>query len=286
MSSEPLRSTTARAAAELALVRVISAYGEMPNFVVLGGLVPSLLCGSSVWRHAGTTDIDVQVDLEIAAGSINAPRLEKALQAVGFIPGKQGDPSNVGVWRWQTRSVSGDKVEVEFDLLTDLEELPANQIIKFQGCDYLGAANLRGTRFATLDIEVRALEAFDEGQTKYVSVRVTGLAGFLMAKVAAAHARSKPKDWYDIVFVLLNNNLGGVDAAVQRMKIVFPNLLDGPGKTWLIELRANFADQQSQGVEAYVSQMKLDHPELDSTTLSGDALLAIDQFCEGLGLSQ
>lgn len=285
MSNEPLRSTMARAAAELALVRVISEYGEMPAFVVLGGLVPSLLCGNSVWRHAGTTDIDVQVDLEIAAGSVDAPRLEKALQAAGFIPGKQGDPSKEGVWRWQTRSDTGNKVEVEFDLLTDQEDLPANQIIKFQGCAHLGAANLRGTRFASLDIEEMELQANDEGQIKHVSVRVTGLAGFLMAKAAAAHGRSKPKDWYDIAFVLLNNDLGGVEAAVQRMKIVFPDVLDGPGRTWLAELRANFADSQSQGVEAYVSQIGLDYPELDLATLSGDALLAIGQFCEGLGLS-
>lgn len=284
MSSEPLRSTMARAAAELALVRVISEYGEMPAFVVLGGLVPALLCGNSAWRHAGTTDIDVQVDLEIAAGSVDAPRLEKALQAAGFIPGKQADPSKEGVWRWQTRSDAGNKVEVEFDLLADREDLPANQIIKFQGCLHLGAANIRGTRFASLDIEERELQANDEGQIKHVSVRVTGLAGFLMAKAAAAHGRSKPKDWYDIAFVLLNNDLGGVEAAVQRMKIVFPDVLDGPGRTWLTELLANFTDSQSQGVEAYVSQMSVDHPELDLEILAGDALLAVSQFCEGVGL--
>lgn len=284
MFSEPLRSTAARAAAELALIRVISEYGETPNFVVLGGLVPALLCGNSVWRHAGTTDIDVQVDLEIAAGSVDAPRLEKALQAAGFIPGKDGDRSDEGVWRWQTRSVSGSRVEVVFDLLADLDDIPANHIIKFKGCTHLGAANLRGTKFATLDIEEWALEVLDEGQFKRVSVKVAGVAGFLMAKAAAAHARYKAKDWYDIVFVLLNNDLGGVDAAVERMKIVFPDVLDGQGKTWLLELRANFTDSHSQGVEAYVSQMKLDHPELDSETLSGDALLAVHLFCEGLGL--
>lgn len=52
---------------ELALVRVCSHYGERPNFVLLGGLVPALLCSDSDRLHAGTTDVDVQVDREIAA---------------------------------------------------------------------------------------------------------------------------------------------------------------------------------------------------------------------------
>ena len=263
MLIEPLRSSAAREAAELALVRVISEYGEMPAFVVLGGLIPAILCGNSAWKHAGTTDIDVQVDLEIASGSVDAPRLEKALQAAGFTPAKQGNLSKGGAWRWQTKSEQGNRVEVEFDLLADREDLPSNQIIKFQGCDHLGAANLRGTRFASLDVEERSLQASDGGQTKRVSVRVAGLAGFLMAKAAAAHGRSKPKDWYDIAFVLLNNDLGGVDAAVAQMNLVFPDILDGPGRTWLTELQANFSDSRSQGTEAYISQLILDHPELD-----------------------
>jgi len=276
---EPLRSMTARAAAELALVRVIHHYGETPSFVVLGGLVPALLCAGSPWRHAGTTDIDVQVDLEIATGSIDAPRLEKALRNAGFLPGDKN------VWRWQTRIFGETKAEVTFDLLADQENFSANEILLFDGCDHLGAANLRGTGYAALDTEVRLLCAVDEGHTRELHVRIAGLAGFLLAKVAAAHGRSKPKDWYDIAFVLIHNDYGGVEAAIDRVLNVFPDVLSGSGKTWLRELRANFEDTDSQGVDAYVTQMVLDHPELDPITLSGDARLAVSQFCEGLGVS-
>jgi hypothetical protein len=276
---EPLRSTTARAAAELALVRVIHHYGETPSFVVLGGLVPALLCAGSSWRHAGTTDIDVQVDLEIATGSVDGPRLEKALRDAGFLPGDKD------VWRWQTTIFGETKAEVTFDLLADQENFSANEILLFDGCDHLGAANLRGTGYAALDTEVRLLRAVDEGHTREVHVKMAGLAGFLLAKAAAAHGRGKPKDWYDIAFVLIHNDYGGVGAAVDRVLSVFPNALNGSGKTWLRELRANFADSDSQGVDAYVTQMILDHPELDPITLSGDARLAVSQFCEGLGVS-
>lgn len=284
-TNESTRSTAARETAELALVRVIDHYGEMPAFVVLGGLVPALLCGNSAWRHAGTTDIDVQVDLEIATGSVDALRLERALQGAGFTFGREGESSTEGVWRWHTKTADGTKVEVEFELLADQADVPANEILKFVGCSFLGAANLGGTGFAALDIEERRLEVIDGTRLKTAQVRVAGLSGFLIAKAAAAHGRGKPKDWYDIAFVLIHNDLGGVEAAIRRTREIFPDVLVGPGKTWLTELRANFADESCQGVHAYVSQMILDHPELDRQTLSGDAQLAVTMFCEGIGLS-
>ena len=98
MADELNRSRRARAAAEAALVRVVHHYGALPEFVVLGGLVPELLCSGSEYKHAGTTDVDVQVDLEIASGTVNVVRLEQALLNAEF------EPTNGRVWRWQTEA--------------------------------------------------------------------------------------------------------------------------------------------------------------------------------------
>jgi hypothetical protein len=76
VSDDPPRSRSARAAAERALIRVVHHYGTRPEFVLLGGLVPDLLCSTSTTVHSGTTDVDVQVNLEIAAGLVNAARLD------------------------------------------------------------------------------------------------------------------------------------------------------------------------------------------------------------------
>ena len=46
-TDESPRTRTARAAAERALIRVVHHYGSRPEFVVLGGLVPALLCSGS-----------------------------------------------------------------------------------------------------------------------------------------------------------------------------------------------------------------------------------------------
>jgi len=86
VAMDPERSRAGRAAAELALVRVVHHYGSRPQFVVLGGLVPEWLCTRSPMVHAGTTDVDVQVDLEIACGSVNTARLEQALLNAEFEP--------------------------------------------------------------------------------------------------------------------------------------------------------------------------------------------------------
>lgn len=47
MAEEPPRSRAARDAAESALVRVVHHYGGTPEFVLLGGLVPEILCAAS-----------------------------------------------------------------------------------------------------------------------------------------------------------------------------------------------------------------------------------------------
>src|SRR2546421_4895776 len=88
------RSRSARLAAEAALVRVVHHYGSTPEFVVLGGLVPELLCASRSFHHAGTTDVDVQVNLEIFGDATNVVRLEEALRNAEFQP--EGGLS----WRW------------------------------------------------------------------------------------------------------------------------------------------------------------------------------------------
>lgn len=167
MVEEPPRSRAARAAAERALVRLVRQYGELPEFVVLGGLVPELLCSGAPVRHAGTTDVDVQADLEIANGAINAARLERALLAAGF------RPDNERIWRWESRSPDVRAI-VKFELLADLDDSPAGATVRFDGCDALGAANLRGTRFAARDRVARDLAPADSDHPHPAQVYVTG----------------------------------------------------------------------------------------------------------------
>ena len=66
-------------------------------------------------------------------------------------------------------------------------------------------------------------------------MNVSGLAGFLLAKAAAAHSRRQ--DWYDVAFVLLHNDAGGPSAAAE---LVQDRFTDGAVATALNDLWANF----------------------------------------------
>jgi len=270
MPDEAPRNRAAREAAERALIRVVHHYGSRPEFVVLGGLVPELLCSGSSFQHAGTTDVDVQVDLEIACGSVNTSRLERALLNAEF------DPDAQRIWRWAAEG-STPRTIVKFELLADLDDVPSEATVDFDGCDQLGAVNLRGTGFASRDVEVRTLRARVGGVEQLAEVQVSGLAGFLLAKCAAARSRRKPKDWYDIAFVLVHNDAGGPEAAAQTVLDRFGNEL-GTLRTSLDDLLANFATPEAQGPQAYAGQMMVDHPELDRATLLADAVIAVETF--------
>lgn len=274
MGHDVSRTRLARVAAESALLRVVHHYGGRPEFVVLGGLVPELLCTGSRLQHAGTTDVDVQVDLEIAAGAVNTARLERALRNAEFAPEK------ATVWRWTDAGVPGEmsRTVVKFELLADLDYAPAERVVHFKECQDLGAVNLRGTGFTARDVVVRTLTGRVDDDLQTVEVNVAGLAGFLLAKTAAAHARRAPKDWYDVAFVLINNDDGGPEAAAHVVRQKFHSDLVGPVRTALEELRANFADSKAQGPQAYVNQVLTDHPELDPSLLAADAVLAVDTF--------
>lgn len=270
MANDAPRSRAARAAAERALIRVVYHYGARPEFVVLGGLVPELLCANSAFIHAGTTDVDVQVDLEIACGAVNTTRLEQALRNSEF------EPDHEHIWRWTTVG-SDARTIVKFELLADLDDAPAGGLVLFDGCVNLGAANLRGTGFASRDVEVRTLQTRVGGVEQVAQINVTGLAGFLLAKSAAARSRREPKDWYDIAFVLLHNDAGEPQEAAQQVLDRFGDELDAI-HTALDDLRDNFATPQAQGPQAYAAQLMLEHPDLDRTQLLADAVIAVETF--------
>lgn len=270
----PPRSRAAREAAERALVRIIHHYGARPEFVVLGGLVPDLLCAGSEFQHAGTTDVDVQVDLEIAYGAVNTARLEQALHNAEFVP---EDGRN---WRWVADGAVAGTV-VKFELLADLHDQRTGARISFDACENLGAVNLHGTGFASRDTQVRDLSARIGGVTYNTQVNVAGLAGFLLAKAAAAYSRRAPKDWYDMAFVLLHNDAGGPTAAARQVRDRFADDLRVV-HTALYDMRANFEGPAAQGSLAYSAQMCIDHPELDPVSLAADASVAVQEFHRSL----
>ena len=166
-------------------------------------------------------------------------------------------------------------------MLADLRDQPSEATVTFEACESLGTVNLRGSGFASRDVEVRELSARVGGAVDTVEVNVSGLAGFLLAKTVAAFSRRKAKDWYDIAFVLLHNDAGTPAAAAALVRERFMDEMSAV-RTALDDLRANFEHPDAQGPRAYVRQMRTDHPDLDPAVLAADAVLAVGEFHRGL----
>lgn len=242
--------------------------------MLLGGLVPDLLCSRSSSAHVGTTDVDVQVNLEINSGSVNATRLEAALRTAGF------EADGERAWRWHDRTAPGLVVRTEF--LADLDDVPNQTTVTFDDCDHLGAVNLRGTRFATRDWQLRQLVAPGPAGDIHVELRVAGLAGYLLAKTHAAHRRRAVKDWYDLAYVLIHNDAGGPHDAAGAVIDRFADDIVGETRTALDDLASNFASSDAQGPQAYAETMLGLHPEHDWDLLTNDAVAAVVMFMTGL----
>lgn len=275
---EPARSRHARQLAETALVNLVRAYGSLPELVLLGGLVPDLLCSRSPNTHVGTTDVDIQVNLEVTSGSVNATRLEAALHAAGF----EADGER-RAWRWQDRTSPGTVVKAEF--LSDLDDIPNQTTFTFDDCEQLGAINLRGTAFAARDWQLQHLTARNPDGELAVEIRVAGLAGYLLAKSHAAHRRRATKDWYDLAYVLIHNNAGGPRPAARAVTDQFARDLVGETRSALDDLAANFATVDAQGPQAYAETMLELHPESDRDVLTNDAVTGVTTFIAELSLS-
>lgn len=244
--------------------------------VVLGGLVPGVLADSEeegVPEHLGTTDVDIHIDLEVDA-SADLGRLEQALEDANF----RIHPKNPEGWRWVTE-VDGFSVKVEF--LCDLEDQPAEAIIGLPGCSKLTAVNLRGVGFVAQDNAWLSLEPEKEGDGR-ADVRFAGLEGYLMAKAHALRERGAGKDYYDFVYMLLFNKLGGPREAAEALGSgVFAKGLNLATDPWP-EIRARFTSSTDVGPRFYSEEALQADPGGDPAALRQDAVGAVTDFLNRL----
>lgn len=275
------RSPAARVLAEKALVWLAHELrdAELP-IIVVGGLVPEVLAREAELEapaHLGTTDVDILVAFHATLDTDLSP-LEEALERAGFDP----DPKIAEGWRWRAK-VGTAIVKVEF--LCDLDDQPANRAIALPGCERVTAANLRGTGFVSRDYVTETLTGqLPNDEFATVKVNFAGLGGYLMAKLVAARERGKEKDYYDLTYVLLNNRADGPrQAGEQLADRQFAD--DVRARLSLFrEMRARFSTSQDTGPNGYASQTLQVDPEADAAILREDAVSAMADFIDGLGL--
>ena len=188
------------------------------HIVLIGGIVPGLLVPQldpGIEPHAGTNDIDFCLSAAIVDGdTAEYERIEQSLIRLGFKP---MDSS----WRW--RGGSTGTMVVEFFCPLGEGRAPGKIFRPRQDVNPRSKHNL-GASLSAIPLETGSLLTRDviefsrevelpRGQGRAtVPLRVTGLGAFLASKASALRLRDKPKDAYDIVWIL-NAWAGGPDGA-------------------------------------------------------------------------
>jgi hypothetical protein len=164
------------------------------------------------------------------------------------------------------------------EFLCDLENQPAEAIVTPAGCTTLRAVNLRGTGHVQHDHR----EVVLHGPHGDVRVRFAGLAGYLLSKAAAARIRGADKDYYDLAYVLLHNDVGGPTAAAEVINAGPLRDAMASMSATFTELRERFRDDRAHGARAYAQEALKVTPDEDAALLAADATAAIHEFLDAL----
>lgn len=198
----------------LELTRVLGEYDE--EIAVVGGWVPPLLMPEA--GHIGSTDVDLALDHE-ALQEPGYATLRALLERSGYYADEE---QNYVFYRDVTLGdgLEPDPVVVEVDLVAAEYGL-AGKKRQSQPVQDLRARKARGADLIfnrRLAEEVPVEGPLPNGAMLLTRIRVAGPVPFLVMKANAIAGRDKPKDAYDVWFLLSNHpaGLGGLAAAVAE----------------------------------------------------------------------
>jgi hypothetical protein len=215
----------------------------MPELVVVGGLVPSLLVEQenlpeNVTPHVGTMDLDLGLAFALV-GEQRYQEVAERLRKASFSPDKneEGQPTRQ---RWR---ISDPPVTVDF-LIEPEKSAEAQAGRLFPLTKDWAAIIAPGLHLAFKNNRKVTLSGKTiVGETAERVVRVCGAGAFVVLKGLAFHIRGENKDAYDL-FYLLRNYGRGVSDVVAELRPLLP---DESAARALEYLRADFKDSESIG---------------------------------------
>lgn len=206
---------------ERTLVTLLRGLGPWKAGVYLaGGLVPRYLIRRPPDTehvpppHAGTTDVDLVLDLDVLATVDAYNRLEQNLKTLGFVRGAN-DEGRAQHFSW--RKPVGEGVTVVVDLLCDAAAREGGQIAVLPGERRLSALRIPGAHLVVMDHIEHPLTAdlLDGRGVASETVRVANVVPFIVLKALAYDDRFEEKDAYDLVYCLMHYGGGPEDVAEQ-----------------------------------------------------------------------
>ncbi len=176
------------------------------EFVVVGGLVPSLLIPQEALTenenvHVGTMDLDLGLSLALL-DSNKYEELTLRLRRAGFEPdvNQAGNPT---FQRWKIESYSAPKITVDFAIAPSFDSDKGGNLRHIER-DF-AAVITPGLHLAFVDrqkIMLKGTTLAGEKASRYVWV--CGPGAFVVLKAFAFGARGENKDAYDLYYVIRN----------------------------------------------------------------------------------
>lgn len=183
------------------LIEMGQVLGEfLGEFVVMGGVVPSLLLDNDEMPHIGTTDLDICLDPVALAQCRYVDLVECLLQ---HRYEQESDNPKFQLVRTVHPPDGGSSIDVIVDFL-----MPRNAKIERNRpphLDNFAVIRASGAELVLLHPQVLSFDGtMPDGTSNQVSISIASIPAFLVTKGFALQQRDKPKDAYDIYYCVRN----------------------------------------------------------------------------------
>ncbi len=206
---------------ERVLVTLLSGLGPWKESVYLiGGLVLRYLVSKRLppeLAHAGTSDVDIVVELEMLADTDAYRTLEENLKRLGF---ERAENANGDKQSWRWRTVAETDIPVILELLADDPETSGGEVRPLPVDGNISALNIP-----------HASMVFDHHHTKEIRAELLGGNGvaieniryadqvsFTCLKAFAFDHRRERKDAHDLVYCV-EFAAGGLEAVAEEFQV-------------------------------------------------------------------
>jgi len=190
-------------ACERTLLTLLSAFGNLKETLrLVGGLVPRYLTPATppdVPMHAGTSDVDIVLNLEVLAAGNEYASLAEQLNARGFT--RWVEEGQAASWRWRRRV--SEHIEVVVELLRDAGDEAPGRSINVDG-ERVSALTIKHARIVHdwyQEMEISA-ELLDGDGVSVDIVRFADVPAFVILKALALDQRQERKDAADLIHVV------------------------------------------------------------------------------------
>jgi len=191
-------------ACERTLLTLLSAFGNLKDTLrLVGGLVPRYLTPETppdVPPHAGTSDVDIVLNLEVLAEGDEYRSLAIQLKARGFVRWV-GNDGKVASWRWRRRI--DERMEVVVELLRDAGDDAPGRAVSVNG-EEVSALTIKhaGIVHDWYQEKTVSAELLDGSGLSVDQIRFADVPAFVILKAIALDQRQEPKDAADLIHVV------------------------------------------------------------------------------------